>query len=290
VPTIRNLEDKNELLPVNPNTFIGYPYMIAIMAVLQVLTVIYGNRDFVFLGFDASAGWLFLMPIMLYTFQIVSECYGWQYSRQMIWLNVIVNALFTTIILAFRFIPNSTGIVHSNLQNAYIILMNPKYVAGTMMMVAVFAADFVTSALMCWSRLHWHGKNVILRMVILHVVSETIIISTGFIVDPFRGYSIQDTWGFAKDSFLACSIIMLGLLPFVRYAIWYIQHRVEGVVVFDYKIDFRVFKFKALANDTLQFNSYKWDQLPDNVKQNFDFARAMLISQSRSAIYNMNLK
>jgi hypothetical protein len=55
VRTIRNLEDKDELLPVNPNTFIGYPYMIAIMAVLQVLTVIYGRRDFVFFNFDVSA-------------------------------------------------------------------------------------------------------------------------------------------------------------------------------------------------------------------------------------------
>ena len=158
------------------------------------------------------------------------------------------------------------------------------------MWIGGFISDFITSALMCWSRFHWEGRFIFIRMTLLHLVSETILLSGGFIVLPFRGYTIQETWYLSYNSLIARTFICITLLPITRFVIWYIQHRVEGVVVFDYKIDFSLFKFKTVANDTLQFNSYKWDNLPDNVKHNFDFARAMLISQSRSAIYNMNLK
>ncbi len=240
--------------PTIPQWFSSYPYMIVIMAVLQVMTVIYGGRDFVFFGFDVSAGWLFLMPIMLYTFQIVAECYGWQYSRQMIWLNLITNILFTSIVFVFRFIPESTGIIHNDLQHAYITLMNPKYISGMTMCFAVFVSDLVASALMCWSRFHWNGKYLVIRVLILHVISETIILSTGFIVDPLHGYSLLETWIFARDAFFARTIIMIALLPVVKFVIWFIRHKIEGVIVFDLSVRFNPFKFNINPADSVQFS------------------------------------
>ena len=67
---------------VEPRNFISYPYMIAIMSVLQVLCTMYGRKFFLFLGFNASPRRLILLPIIFYIFQIVAECYGWQYARQ----------------------------------------------------------------------------------------------------------------------------------------------------------------------------------------------------------------
>ncbi len=247
--------------PTQPKWFVSYPIMIVIMAVLQVMTVIYGARHFIFFSFDVSAGWLFLMPVMLYIFQIVAECYGWQYSRQMIWLNLITNVLFTSIIFLFRFIPDSTGLIHKDLQQAYTVLINPRYVAGIMMCFAVFTSDFVTSGLMCWSRFQWNGRYLIVRMIILHILSESIIISTGFIASPFNGYSLHETCIFARDAFYARTIIMITLMPAARCVIWYIQHKIEGVVVFDLAATFNPFKFGINPADSVQFNANGWDKI-----------------------------
>ena len=40
--------------PTTPQWFTSYPYMIVIMAVLQVMTVLYGIKMFMFFGFDVS--------------------------------------------------------------------------------------------------------------------------------------------------------------------------------------------------------------------------------------------
>lgn len=88
VKLVRQLQDKKyDLILSQPKQFVGYPVIVAIMAVLQVLTVIFGSKGFLFFGYDITAGWLILMPINFYLFQIIAECYGWQYARQIIWLN-----------------------------------------------------------------------------------------------------------------------------------------------------------------------------------------------------------
>jgi len=244
--------------PAVPKVFISYPYMIVIMAVLQIMTIIYGARDFLFFGFDVSAGWIFLMPIMLYIFQISAEVYGWQYARQMIWLNLLTNSLFVIITYLFQFIPKSKGIVHNDLQSAYITLMDKRYIAGIMMSIAIFVSDFVTSTLLCWIKVYFHGRYLILRLIFLHILSELIIISTGFILDPLKGYSLFEAWIFARDAFYARTICMFFLLPFARFTIWYLQNYVEQVMVFDYKDNFSFFKLSIKTSNAIYFNISSW--------------------------------
>jgi hypothetical protein len=251
---------RSAINPTQPRWFVSYPYMIAIMAVLQVMTVIYGVKWFDFFGFTVSAGWLLLLPIMMYIFQIVSECYGWQYSRQLIWCNFLVNGISTLIVFIFKFIPFAAA-THKDISLAYIVLMDNKWVACVTMWIGVFISDFVTSSLMCWSRFQWGGRFVFIRMIVLHLLSEAILLSGGFIVLPFRGYTMQETWHLSYDSLIARTIICIILLPVARYIIWYIQHRVEGVVVFDYKKNFNPFKFGIDPNDSVQFNANGWDKI-----------------------------
>ena len=252
----------NYIEPTQPRWFVSYPYMIAIMAVLQVMVVIYGAKFFNFFGFTVSAGWLILLPIMMYIFQIVSECYGWQYARQIIWANFLVNGLTTLIVFSFKYIQfyDPTN-AHKDMGLAYAVLMDNKWVACVTMWVGVFLSDLITSALMSWSRFHWNGRFVFLRMIILHLVSECIMLSGSFIVLPFRGYSITETWHLNYDSLIARTIVSLALVPIARFVSWYIQHRIEGVVVFDYKQEFSPFKFGINPNDSVQFNATGWDRV-----------------------------
>jgi uncharacterized PurR-regulated membrane protein YhhQ (DUF165 family) len=252
--------NNENITPSQPKWFASYPYMIAIMAVLQVLGIVYGRKMIVFLGFNTTAGGLILLPIVLYIFQIVSECYGWQYARQIIWCNFIINVVVTAVSYLFKEIPFSEA-NHANLQTAYMNLMDTMWVSAVLVCLFMFLSDYITSALMCWSRFQWNGRFMIIRMVLLHCLSEAILLSALLISFPYNGYSLIETIGFIKTMFIARSIFACLLFPFARYIIWYIQNRVEKVVVFDYKKEFNPFKFGIDPQDSVQFNADGWAKI-----------------------------
>jgi uncharacterized PurR-regulated membrane protein YhhQ (DUF165 family) len=247
--------------PIKPKVFVGYPFIIAIMAVLQVMTVIYDDKNFLFFGLNVSSGWLILMPVMQYLFQIVAEVYGWQYARQIVWCNFIVNVLMTLIIFTFKYIPFS-GLNHEDIKTAFIVLMdNDKLLDMPTMILGMLLSDLITSALTSWSKFYWNGRHVVIRVLILHLVSEIIILSGSFIAAPLTGYSLQETWMWTIDSFIARTIVMIILLPIARMVIGWLQNRVEGVVVFDYKTGFAPFKIRINPEDSVQFNADGWQKI-----------------------------
>jgi hypothetical protein len=259
VEAIKNF-DHCKISPLKPKVFTGYPFIIAIMAVLQVMTVMYDNKMFLFFGFNVSAGWLILMPINLYLFQIVAECYGWQYARQIVWCNFIVNILVFLIVLTFKYIPFS-NMNSDSVKLGYIAILDDKIIPAFMMIFAMLCTDLITSALMAWSKFHWNGRHVIIRVLGLHFISEIIILSTSFIACPLTGYTITETWLVTKDSFIARTLVMIALIPVARYVIYWLQNKVEGVVVFDYKKGFAPFKFKINPEDSVQLSASGWQKI-----------------------------
>jgi uncharacterized PurR-regulated membrane protein YhhQ (DUF165 family) len=259
IDAVKDLE-RARIDPIKPKVFVGYPFIIAIMAVLQVMTVMYDNKNFLFFGFDVSAGWLILMPVMQYLFQIVAEVYGWQYARQIVWCNFIVNVLIFLIVLSFKYIP-FTGINTDAVKAGYINILDDKIAPAFMMIFAMLISDLITSALMSWSKFYWNGRHVVIRVLTLHFISEIIIVSTTFISCPFTGYSMADTWLLARDSFIARTIVMIILLPIARMVIGWLQNRVEGVIVFDYKTGFAPFKIRINPEDSVQFNADGWQKI-----------------------------
>jgi uncharacterized PurR-regulated membrane protein YhhQ (DUF165 family) len=244
--------------PTQPKWFVSYPFIIAIMAVLQVCTTLYGRRYVEFFGFQAGQGLLILLPMVIYLFQIVAECYGWQYARQVVWCNFVVNMLLVAITFSFKFVPISS-FTHANLKLGYTELIDTMWIPALTNWFTIFFSDFVSSALMCWSRFYWNGKFMAIRMVILHCVGEIVLLSGAFIVLPYYGYSTAETWHIIYTSFIARTILCIILLPVARFVIWFIQHNIEGVVVFDYKADFNPFKFGINPTDSVQFNADGWD-------------------------------
>jgi uncharacterized PurR-regulated membrane protein YhhQ (DUF165 family) len=283
------INPEEPVTPVEPRNFISYPYMIAIMSVLQVLAVMYGRKMIVFCGFNVAAGGLLLMPLVLYILQIVAECYGWQYARQMIWCNFLVNSTVVVITFILKFIPFSS-LNHAGLQNAYSTLMDTMWVSALIWWISVFFANVTISVLTCWSRFNWNGRFVIIRAIMLHFSSEIILLSGFFITMPYNGYSVTETINFVKSAFIARTVVSMILLPFARCIIWYIQHQIERVVVFDYKQDFSPFKFAVNLHDAIQFDTKEWSIMPNTLKKNFNFARAMTIYQSSNANCRFTVK
>jgi uncharacterized PurR-regulated membrane protein YhhQ (DUF165 family) len=283
------INPEEPVTPVEPRNFISYPYMIAIMSVLQVLTALYNRHFITFFGYDISFGSLLLFPWVIFIFQISAECYGWQYARQIVWCNFIVNGITTAVTFTAKFIGYSS-LNHATMKAAYITLVDTMWVACAMSWMVIFISDYITSALTSWSRIKFNGRFLILRTVVLNIISESILLSSSFIILPFNGYSIENTVHTFYSIFLARAIMSIMLLPIVRCIIWYIQHRIEHVVVFDYKKDFNPFKFAVNLHDAIQFDTKEWNIMPNTLKKNFNFARAMMIYQSTHAICRFTVK
>jgi hypothetical protein len=62
--------------------------------------------------------------------------------------------------------------------------------------------------------------------------------------------------------------------------IGWLQNRVEGVIVFDYRRDLKFFSFKVKHETVLQFDAKEWNDLPKLSKKHFDFERAILLYHS----------
>jgi len=201
--------------PTQPKWFVSYPFLVAIMACLQVISIMY-NRKFVdFLGFDISISSLVFLPILIYIFQIVAECYGWQYARQIVWCNFIVNGLMTIITFLTKFVPYS-AFNHAVMQNAYVTLVDTMWVSSATAWLVVFLSDFISATLMCWSRFQWNGRFALLRTIIINIISELVLLSGSLIVLPFNGYSIPQTFHNMYSIWCARTIMCILILPIIR--------------------------------------------------------------------------
>ena len=103
-----------------------------------------------------SVGPLLFTPAILYIFQIVSECYGWQYGRQIIWINLCINSIFTLITFTTKFIPISL-FTHEGLRMAYQNLMGTVWVTSLGVGLVIFVADYISSVFTAQSRYYFKG-------------------------------------------------------------------------------------------------------------------------------------
>jgi uncharacterized PurR-regulated membrane protein YhhQ (DUF165 family) len=260
----------NSIKPLKLKTFKAYPFIIAIMAVLQLSSIIYSRyfTDFLF-GFKITLGPLIFTPMILFIFQIVSECYGWQYARQIVWCDFIINTFFALITFLIKLIPISL-FTHENLRQSYINLMDTMWVSAAVIAIAVFFADYCATILMSQSRYYFKGRWLFLRLIIVHCVTELILLSVALIQMPYNGYTIEEAFRSMYQMFIARAISVSCLAPFVMFIIWFIQNRIEKVVSFDAKKNWNIFKWSIEDRDTLQFDSKQWSKLSAQEKLKLD--------------------
>ncbi len=277
--------------PTQPKWFVSYPFMVAIMVCLQMLNIVYGRKFITFINFDINAGSLILLPLLLYIFQIVGECYGWQYSRQIIWCNFVVNGLATIIFYSFSFLHYSS-FNHAGLQNAYVLLIDTMWVSAAVNWIIVFMSDYFVSSFTCASRSFFNGKFIWLRTIIINLVADCILLAGNFISMPYNGYSMAQTYHYIFAVFIARNIVTIAMLPFVRFIVWVIQHKIENTVVFDLTRNFNPFKFGINPADSVQFNADGWEKIDSSkvdVKKMADYySNGILEEQYQKLADNIN--
>lgn len=236
----------DKIYPANARYFGSYTIMVAILSCLQVFVVLYGEQIFEIHNIALSTGWFFLLPILQYIFQIVTEVYGWEYARQLVLANFICNGLATLIYFAFHLIKFSTN--YANLEPfvassiMYNSALSAKYMYSMSLWFGMFVSDYITCLLMSWSKFQMQGKFMITRIAILHIVSEILLQSGAFVMDHFRGIPVSDTLHLILQSFTGRTIMMVALLPIAKYVIWMLQYRVEKIIVYDFKRELLIFR------------------------------------------------
>ncbi len=262
--------------PVELKTFRAYPFVLIIMATLQVLCVLYGRRFMDFMGLTVGVGPLILIPIILYSFQIVAECYGWQYARQIVWCNATVNIIITIVTFVFKLIPYSE-FNHNNLQASYVGLVDTMWVSAAMTGIVVFASDWASSLLMCRIRIKFNGGYFLLRIMVIHCISESILLTSYLVTMPFNGYSMPDTLHVMGTTFIARTISSMLMLPFVWLIIAFIQNYVEKVVAFDTGRDsWNIFHWNINSKSTIHFDAKEWSRLSAIKKKRIDINKIAL--------------
>lgn len=262
--------------PIELKTFKAYPFIIAVMAVLQVLCTIYARYFIDFIGFQVPLGTLIVTPIILYIFQLVAECYGWQYARQIVWCNFAVNIIFTIATFGSRYVPISS-FTHTNLRNSYVMLLHTMWVSSLMLCITIFIADYVATVLMARIKLLTKSRFLLFRLIIIHCITESILVSGGFVTMPYNGYSFNDTVHLIYGVFISRTLISLLLLPISGLVIWYIQEKIEQVVAFDTGRDsWNIFHWNINDKNTVQFDATEWSKLSAEKKKRVDISKIAL--------------
>jgi uncharacterized PurR-regulated membrane protein YhhQ (DUF165 family) len=254
--------ERSRVTPKRPKTFKGYPFIIAIMACIQVLEIIYGRRFITFFGFTAGEGPLLLLPSLLYIFQIVVECYGWQYSRQIAWCSFFVSALATAVLFVFKF-PEYSYFNHNNMVESYSQLIDTMWVSAASGWFCIFLAEWVSALFMSQTRFKVRARFMVLRIALSHCIAELILISAYIVTMPFNGYSWHDTFQIMYSTFIARTISSILMLPLVRVVVWFIQNKVEEVVVFEYNNQYRFLRFSIDPSRIVFFDSQEWNSCPN---------------------------
>lgn len=245
---IANKYGVDKIYPANAQYFGSYTIIVAMLSCLQVFVVLYGGHFFDIWGISVSTGWFFLLPIVQYMFQIVTEVYGWEYARQLVLANFICNGLATLIYFAFHLITFSLKygnhepfIVAANLYN---VGLSIKYMSALSLWIGMFISDYIICLLMSWSKFYMNGRYLLLRIAILHIISEILLQVGGIITDALRGMSMTDNIQLLIDSMVGRTVMMLLLLPVATWVIRFLQYKVEHIIVYDFKRNLSIFRLK----------------------------------------------
>jgi len=246
----------------------GYPFIISIMAVLQVSTILYSRYFIDIFSMKVSLGPLLFTPAILYIFQIVSEVYGWQYGRQIVWINLIINLLFTVISLIAREIPISS-FTHEGLRVAYINLMGTVWLTSLGMGIVIFIADYISSVFTAQSKYYFKGAKIFIRLILVHLITEVLLLSGALLQMPYNGYSMGQTYQSMYDMFMVrlLSSSILGIIA--MGVIWVLQAYIEKIICLDVKPDWNLFKISIDESRTILLDINTWNKASKQTRADF---------------------
>ncbi len=218
-----------------------YHILITLIVSIQLMCFILVKRQISFFGITTTASGI-LFPLDIYLFEIIGYCYGYEFSRQAVWINSLAHVLFFGIIELCNILPYGTEMKISYIQ-AYQVMFQYSFWIVVGSFVGNFFGDFFSAVVVPRSKVFFDSRFTIISIFIVHLMSEFIIISISYLfINIPDGYTIPQIARIIYGTMLVKTAVALVLLPIAKYLIKFIKNA-EGMDIFDQNQNYSLFKF-----------------------------------------------
>lgn len=223
-----------------------YPLLLMIIVTVQVLCFILVKLHITIFGISTTTSGL-LFPIDIYLFEIIGYCYGYEYSRQAVWLNSSSHCLFFVVLQLCNYLPYSST-MQSEYINAYHIIFRNSYWIIIGSFIGNFIGDYFSAYIVPKFKLIFNGNFTRSLIFVTHIIAEFLTISISYtIMNLSSRMSLIEVFNLVLGTMLFKTILAFLLLPFAKMLINFIKSS-EGVEAYDFNQNYKLFKFSPDLN------------------------------------------
>ncbi|HSW68654.1 MAG TPA: queuosine precursor transporter [Gammaproteobacteria bacterium] len=191
--------------------------------------------------FEINSGATFIFPITYALGDIITEVYGYNMARKLIWLSLFLQFVFALLVTIAIHLPSP---LFWNENNAYFTVFGSIFrfiLAGT---AANIVSNFMNVYLVSKLKIPMEGKLFWLRSILSTMVSGFLLVAI-IVVVGFSGEEINliKSWIMFKSTY-ACEISYAFILVVPAALTATFLKRSENVDVYDYNTNFNPFFFK----------------------------------------------
>lgn len=223
-----------------------YPILLTIIVAVQMMCFFLSKRQIEIFGLAINGSGI-LFPIDIYLFEVIGYCYGYEYSRQAVWVNIFAHVGFFLIIFIINLLPYATG-MHPDYITAYNTIFKFSHWMILGSITGEIVGDFFSAVVVPKSKVKLHGKYISLIILIVHLISSFLVVSIAYIITNLPdGYTIYEIFHLVYGTMIAKIIIAIIMLPVGRKLINVIR-KAEGIEIFDNNQTYSLFKFNPDFN------------------------------------------
>lgn len=223
-----------------------YPILLVLVVTIQMACFFLSKRQIYIFGITINGSGI-LFPFDIYLFEIIGYCYGYEHSRQAVWINIFVHFGFFIITYIIKNLPYPPT-MHKNYIIAYktIFEFSNYMILGSL--VGEISGDFFSAILVPFSKVKFNGKFAGLLIFSTHEISAFLVASLAYLITYIPdGYSILEISHLIFGTMVIKTLIALIMLPFIKILINLIKSS-ENLEVFDNNQNYSLFRFNPDFN------------------------------------------
>lgn len=218
----------------------GYRYLdlvtVGFVAVLMISNI--ASTKFVAIGPLSFDGGTLLFPVAYILGDVVTEVYGFQRARRVIWMGFGATALMAATLALVGALPSAEGLEHQSAYQA-ILGATPRIVLGSL--VAYWVGSFANAWLMAKLKIATEGRLLWVRTIASTIVGEGVD-TVLFVLVAFAGaWPAALLWSVIASNYIFKCSLEIAVTPLTYRVVNGIK-RAEGEDFFDYDTKFTPFR------------------------------------------------
>lgn len=218
----------------------GYRYLdlvtVGFVAVLMISNI--ASTKFVAIGPLSFDGGTLLFPVAYILGDVVTEVYGFQRARRVIWMGFGATALMAATLALVGALPSAEGWEHQSAYRA-ILGATPRIVLGSL--VAYWVGSFANAWLMAKLKIATEGRFLWVRTIASTLVGEGVD-TVLFVLVAFAGaWPAALLWSVIASNYVFKCSLEIAVTP-LTYGVVNGIKRAEGEDFFDHDTQFTLFR------------------------------------------------